>query len=151
MFSQIGKYLAVYLISMIKFIGGPLSGVAAGLTWIETFIFTVLGMMTTVLLLSLLGKNARKTLFSKFSKNKKKKLFTPKNRRLVRIWRKYGLKGVAFLTPVFFSPIVGTIMAISFGEPAKRIFFYMLGSAVFWGVIFSLFINELTSLIFQRV
>jgi membrane protein DedA with SNARE-associated domain len=148
MFSQIGKYLAVYLISMIKFIGGPLSGVAAGLTWVETFIFTVLGMMTTVLLLSLIGKNARKTLFSKF--RKKKKLFSPKNRRLVRIWRKYGLKGVAFLTPVFFSPIVGTIMAISFGEPAKRIIFYMLGSALFWGVIFSLFINELNSLIFQR-
>jgi uncharacterized membrane protein len=148
MFSQIGKYLAVYLISMIKFIGGPLSGVAAGLTWVETFIFTVLGMMTTVLLLSLIGKNARKTLFNRF--RKKKKLFTPKNRRLVRIWRKYGLKGVAFLTPVFFSPIVGTIMAISFGEPAKRIIFYMLGSALFWGVIFSLFIDELNSLIFQR-
>jgi uncharacterized membrane protein len=148
MFSQIGKYLAVYLISMIKFIGGPLSGVAAGLTWVETFIFTVLGMMTTVLLLSFIGKNARKTLFSKF--RKKKKLFTPKNRRLVRMWRKYGLKGVAFLTPVFFSPIVGTVMAISFGEPAKRIFFYMLGSALFWGVIFSLFIDELNSLIFQR-
>jgi uncharacterized membrane protein len=148
MFSLIAKYLTVYLISTIKFIGGPLSGVASGLTWVETFIFTVLGMMTTVLLLSLLGENARKRLLKKFSK--KKKLFTPKNRRMVKMWRRYGLKGVAFLTPVFLSPIIGTVMAISFGEPTKRIFFYMLGSALFWGVIFSLFINELNSLIFQR-
>jgi uncharacterized membrane protein len=147
MFSQIAKYLTVYLISTIKFIGGPLAGVAAGLSWGETFIFTVLGMMTTVLLLSLLGENARKRLFKRL--NKKKKLFTPKNRRLVRMWRKYGLKGVAFLTPIFLSPIIGTVMAISFGEPVKRIFFYMLGSALFWGVIFSLFINELHALIFQ--
>ena len=149
MFTQIAKYLAVYLISMIKFIGGPLSGVASGLTWVETFIFTVLGMMTTVVVLTLLGKNARKRFLNRLKK--KKKLFTPKNRRMVRIWRKYGLKGVAFLTPVIFSPIIGTIMAISFGEPAKRIFFYMLGRALFWGVIFSLFIDELNSFIFQRV
>jgi hypothetical protein len=151
MLAQLAKYVAVYLISMIKFIGGPLSGVASGLTWVETFIFTVLGMMTTVAVLTLIGNNARKRLFSKINRNKKKKLFTPKNRRLVRMWRRYGLKGVAFLTPVFFSPIVGTVMAISFGEPAKRIFFYMLGSALFWGVIFSLFINELNTLIFQRI
>ncbi|MFC5538449.1 small multi-drug export protein [Rhodocytophaga aerolata] len=149
MLAQTAKYLAVYLISMIKFIGGPLSGVASGLTWVETFIFTVLGMMTTVVVLTLLGENARKRFLHRL--RKKKKLFTPKNRRMVRMWRKYGLKGVAFLTPVFFSPIIGTVMAISFGEPAKRIFFYMLGSALFWGVIFSLFINELNSFIFHRV
>lgn len=105
--------------------------------------------MTTVVVLTLLGENARKRFLHRL--RKKKKLFTPKNRRMVRMWRKYGLKGVAFLTPVFFSPIIGTVMAISFGEPAKRIFFYMLGSALFWGVIFSLFINELNSFIFHRV
>lgn len=149
MLAQIAKYVAVYLISMIKFIGGPLSGVASGLTWIETFIFTVLGMMTTVVVLTLLGANARKRFFSRLKK--KNKLFTPKNRRMVKIWRRYGLRGVAFLTPVFFSPIIGTVMAISFGEPTKRIFFYMLGSALFWGVIFSLFIDELHSFIFQRI
>lgn len=148
MFTQAAKYLAVYLISMVKFIGGPLSGVASGLTWVETFIFTVLGMMTSVLLFSLLGQNAKKRFFGRF--RKKKMLFTPKNRRMVRIWRRYGLKGVAFLTPVLFSPIIGTIMATSFGEPAKRIFFYMLGSALFWGVVFSLFIQEINQLIFHR-
>jgi hypothetical protein len=135
---------------MIKFIGGPLSGAAAGLTWIETFVFTVLGMMASVLIFSFLGENAKKRFLSRFRK-KKKMLFTPRNRRIVRIWRKYGLKGVAFLTPILLTPIGGTIMAASFGEPPKRILVYMLVSAIFWGFIFSLFIQQLNELVFQHI
>jgi membrane protein DedA with SNARE-associated domain len=135
---------------MIKFIGGPLSGAAAGLTWIETFIFTVLGMMASVLIFSFLGENAKKRFLSRFRK-KKKILFTPRNRRIVRIWRKYGLKGVAFLTPLLLTPIGGTIVAASFGEPPKRILIYMLVSAIFWGFIFSLFIQQLNELVFQHI
>jgi hypothetical protein len=135
---------------MIKFIGGPLSGAAAGLTWIETFVFTVLGMMASVLIFSFLGENAKKRFLSRFRK-KKKILFTPRNRRIVRIWRKYGLKGVAFLTPILLTPIGGTIMAASFGEPPKRILVYMLVSAIFWGFIFSLFIQQLNELVFQHI
>jgi hypothetical protein len=112
MVTQVAKYVTVFLLSMVKFIGGPISGAAAGLTWLETFIFTVAGMMTSVLIFSLLGASAKQKLFNRLQG--KKKLFTPRNRRLVKIWRKYGLKGVAFLTPVFFSPIIGTVMAAFF-------------------------------------
>jgi uncharacterized membrane protein len=146
MIPQIMKYLTVYLLSTVKFIGGPVSGVAAGLTWMETFIFTVLGMMTTVIIFSLLGENAKKKFLSKFRKNKK--LFTPRNRRLVAIWRKYGLIGVAFLTPIILSPIIGTMVATSFGEPKKRIFTYMLCSALFWGVIFSFVLTQVRTIDF---
>ncbi len=141
MIPQIMKYLTVYLLSTVKFIGGPVSGVAAGLTWIETFLFTVLGMMTSVVIFSLLGENAKKRFLSKFRKNKK--LFSPRNRRLVSVWRKYGLLGVAFLTPIILSPIIGTMVAASFGETRKRIFTYMLFSALFWGVIFSFVLTQI--------
>ncbi len=141
MIPQIMKYLTVYLLSTVKFIGGPVSGVAAGLTWVETFMFTVLGMMTSVTIFSLLGENAKKRFLSRFRKNKK--LFTPRNRRLVIIWRKYGLLGVAFLTPILLSPIIGTMVAASFGEPKKRIIAYMLISALFWGIIFSFVMTEI--------
>ena len=150
MLSQIAKYLTVFLLSMVKFIGGPLSGAAAGLTWVETFVFTVLGMMASVLLFSFLGENAKKRFLGRFQK-KKKILFTPRNRRIVRIWRKYGLKGVAFLTPLLLTPIGGTIVAASFGEPRRRIFIYMLVSAIFWGFLFSVFIQQLNELIFHHM
>ncbi len=145
MFEQVAKYFTVFLSSMIKFIGGPLSGTAFGLNWVETCIFTVLGMMTSVLIFSLLGAEVRSRLFNR--RKKKRRLFTSRNRRIVRIWRRYGLSGVAFLTPLIFSPILGTIVASSFGEPWKRIFVYMFVSAVFWGVVFSLLVHQLGHLV----
>ena len=145
MFEQVAKYFTVFLSSMVKFIGGPLSGTAFGLSWVETCVFTVLGMMTSVLIFSLLGAGVRSRLFNR--RKKKRKLFTTRNRRIVRIWRRYGLSGVAFLTPLIFSPILGTIVAASFGEPWKRIFVYMFVSAVFWGVVFSLLVHQLGHLI----
>jgi hypothetical protein len=102
-------------------------------------------MMTSVLIFSLLGAGVRAKLFNR--RKKKRRLFTSRNRRIVRIWRRYGLSGVAFLTPLIFSPILGTIVASSFGEPWKRIFVYMFVSAVFWGVVFSLLVHQLGHLV----
>lgn len=136
MFADFAKYVAVYTSSMFKFIAGPVVGAGSGLAFWETALLTILGMMTSVFLFSTIaGKKFREIIVRTFYKNRK--LFSPKTRRTVRIWRNYGLKGVAFLTPVIFSPIGGTLIASSFGESKKRIFWYMLVSSVFWGFLFS--------------
>ncbi|TAH26054.1 MAG: hypothetical protein EAZ07_05025 [Cytophagales bacterium] len=130
------KYLAVFGISMVKFVGGPLMGAGAGLSLVETILFTFLGMMASVLLFStLLGQSFKTWLSNKFQRNKK--LFSNKTRRIVRVWNSFGIKGVAFLTPILFTPIVGTLIAASFGESQKRIIFFMSISALFWSVIIS--------------
>jgi hypothetical protein len=134
---EIFKCLVVFGLSMLKFFAGPLLGVNSGLSFLETTIFTTLGMMTSVFLFtSLLGDKFHSWIIKTFNRNPR--LFTKKNRRKVRIWRTYGLKGVAFLTPVIFSPIGGTIVANSFGESAKKIYLYMFLSSVFWSITFSL-------------
>ncbi|HYG38819.1 MAG TPA: hypothetical protein VD908_09375 [Cytophagales bacterium] len=135
MINEVLKYLTVYFFSTWKFVGGPLSGYFSGLSILETSIFTVLGMMTTVLIISFVGRKIRATFFSK----RKKKLFTKKNRKVVFVWKRYGLPGVAFLTPVIFSPIIGASVAASFGERPGKIFFYMFFSAIFWSLALSLF------------
>jgi hypothetical protein len=134
---MIMKCLAVFGFSMLKFLGGPIFGISSGLSFLETTIFTSLGMMASVFLFTnLLGDKFHAWILKTFNKNPR--LFTKKNRRKVRIWRTYGLKGVAFLTPVIFSPIGGTIVANSFGESRKKIYFYMFLSSVFWSVTYSL-------------
>ncbi|MFN3404335.1 MAG: hypothetical protein ACK40G_09605 [Cytophagaceae bacterium] len=139
MLEVIAKYMAVIGSSMLKFIAGPILGIASGLSFFETAILTILGMMATVsLLISIVGKSFRNWLVAKFYKNRK--LFCERNRKMVRIWRNYGLKGVAFLTPVLFSPIGGTLLATSFGESKRKIFFYMLASSVFWSIVFTFII-----------
>lgn len=143
MWSEVYKYLAVLLSSAFKFIAGPLLGVASGLTLVETIILTSVGMMISVFCFTLAGERFKCWFIKTFYKNRK--LFSAKNRRMVKVWRNYGIKGVAFLTPVIFTPILGTLIASSFGEPKKSIFMHMLISSIFWASIFSLFLFALKS------
>jgi hypothetical protein len=133
MLEEILKAIPVYLSSMLKFILGPLGGYAAGLHIITTMVVTVMGMMTIVLLLTLSGNWLKQKVFSRFMK--KKDGSHPK--RFVDIWKKYGLTGVALLTPVILTPIGGTLLALSSGSPKEKIIIYMTCSAVFWAVVFS--------------
>lgn len=139
MLEEVGQYIVVFALSMLKFIGGPLLGKVYGLSIVETAVLTSMGMMTSVYIFSsFFGNIIHDFILNKFYKNRK--LFSKKNRRTVKIWRAYGLKGIAFLTPILFTPIGGTIVAASFGESRKRIFKYMLVSAVFWACIFSIIV-----------
>ena len=65
----------------------------------------------------------------------KKKLFTKRNRRIVKVWKKYGLVGIAFLTPVILSIPIGTVVANSLVSDRKKIFLYMFVSVLFWSVL----------------
>lgn len=141
-FMTILKYLTVFLFSMFKFAFGAISGIAAGLSVAETFFFSVLGMMFSVVLFSILSLQVKEYV-ARRNKDKVKPLFSTKTRKMVRLWNKYGLVGVAFLTPILFSPIVGTMLAVSFGEKRSRIFAYMLMSAIFWGLGISILVNVL--------
>lgn len=129
------KYGTVFLVSMFKFVIGPTTGIFAGLSILEAALLSGLGMSFSVLIFSYGGTAAREWWFNTFRHDRK--LFSPRNRKVVKFWLKYGISGLAFLTPVVFSPIVGTLLAISFGESKGRIVRFMALSAFFWGFVLS--------------
>jgi len=132
---EILKAIPVFLFSMLKFIFGPTLGFAARLHFITTVLATIGGMMTTVVAFTYFGEWMRTILSKRFFREQKK--FTPKNRRKVTLWRKYGLTWIAFLTPLFLTPLGGTLLAVSSGSPKEKIIFFMLISATAWALIFS--------------
>lgn len=134
MWEEILKAIPVYLSSMLKFILGPIGGYAAGLTLTTTILATVAGMMTSVLGFTFFGDWLRDKVFHRFMKKK-----SPAQRfsRFSGVWKKYGIAGVAILTPIILTPIGGTLLAISLGTPKDKLIFYMFLSAAFWSVIFS--------------
>ena len=140
------KYLSVYLVSMVKFFGGPLAGVSLGLSYFETVLLTVAGMMTSVVIFSIIGK-AVSEWYAKYQRAKQKPVFTKKNRRIVRVWTRFGMSGVAFLTPILLTPIFGTIVAALLGAPRKHIFVHMFWSSVFWGFTLTLMVFEFGDLL----
>jgi len=127
------KYISVALASMLKFVGGPLAGMALNLTWRETAICSVLGMMTSVFLVLFAG-TAINQIRDRYRKAKPR-LFTKRTRMAVRIWQRAGLAGIAVLTPILLTPIGGTALALSFRVPNLRIIVAMLLSGSFWGVV----------------
>jgi len=135
MWEEILKAIPVYFSSMLKFIFGPLGGYAAGLELVTTILTTVAGMMTVVLSFTYAGDWIREKVINRFFGKRKK--FSDNNRKFVKIWKKYGLVGVAALTPIFLTPIGGTLLAISSGSPKEKIILFMFVSASVWAVIFS--------------
>jgi membrane protein DedA with SNARE-associated domain len=88
-----------------------------------------------VVLLTYGGDWIRQKVLHRFIR--KRKRFSQKSRKFVTIWKRYGLAGVAFLTPILLTPIGGTILAVSSGSPKERIILFMFVSASVWSVVFS--------------
>jgi hypothetical protein len=147
MWDNLYKYFIVFVSSMFKFFLGLAFGTGFHLPFLVTAALTVLGMMASVVLFtSFLGKGFHLWIMKTFYKNQK--VFTKSNRRKIVIWKKYGLVGVAFLTPILFTPIGGAMIANGFGESKERIFVYMLVSAVVWALCSTYLINALSFLPF---
>ena len=64
-----------------------------------------------------------------------RKVFTKRNRRLVILFKKYGLFGIALLTPILISIPIGTVVANSFEANKRKIFLYMFISILFWSTV----------------
>ncbi|WP_219921572.1 hypothetical protein [Rufibacter sp. XAAS-G3-1] len=149
MIAAVLKYISVYLLSAVKFFGGPLAGLTMGLSFWATVGLTIAGMMTSVLLFSLIG-SAVHDRYVERQRAKNKPMFSKKNRRIVSVWKRFGMSGIAFLTPILFTPIVGTVLAIVLGVSKSRIVLHMLWSAVFWGFAVTLTLFKLSHVPFLQ-
>jgi hypothetical protein len=135
MWETILKIFWVYVFSMFKFILGPLGGFAARLHIIITILITIAGMMTVVFVFTFSGTWFKERIINRYFIKKKKNKFSANNKRFVTVWKKYGLAGVAALTPVILTPVGGTLLALSSGSPKDKIIYYMFISACVWAVI----------------
>ena len=136
MWTLILKIITVYFSSMLKFIFGPLGGKAAGLNIFLTMTLTVAGMMTVVTALASFGNFFRSRILSRF--RKEKPVNQENNLQRGAFIKRYGLAGIAFLTPLILTPIGGTLLAISIVNSKPKVIAYMLSSAVFWSVVMTL-------------
>lgn len=62
----------------------------------------------------------------------KKKIFTGFNRRIIRVKQKFGLAGIAFITPILLSTPVGAFLAERFFRDKKKIIIYLSAATIFW-------------------
>jgi uncharacterized membrane protein len=139
---QWGAYFAVMAASSIKFVAGPLTGFGLGLSMLETIVCTWVGMMFTVTVMLTIGRFLVQQIAR--IRIQKPKLFSGRVRYAVSIWQRFGIKGIAVMTPLLFTPIGGSLLALSFKVPTPRVLFFMAISGIFWSVIFTILFYQLT-------
>ncbi len=70
-----------------------------------------------------------------FASKHPKKVFTKFNRRVIRIKHRFGLLGIAILTPIFLSIPIGAFLAERFYKDKKKVILYLGLSSVFWCIV----------------
>lgn len=74
-----------------------------------------------------------------FKRSKPRKKISKRKRRLVRMKEKFGLPGIAILTPILLSIPIGCFIAMRYYKNKKKIFLYLFLSVVIWSFIFATF------------
>jgi hypothetical protein len=70
-------------------------------------------------------------------RTKPKKIFSKRTRMMVRIKNKYGLVGIALLSPLIISLPIGVFLAMRYFKNKKKVFIYMLGGVTIWSLIYA--------------
>ncbi|TVP49871.1 MAG: hypothetical protein EA341_08680 [Mongoliibacter sp.] len=142
------KFFAIFFTCLFKFVAGPILGAAAGFGLFEIVFVTLSGMMVSVLFVTYLGNWFK----SHWTLSVNKKRFTKQKRRIVKIWQKFGVIGIAIATPIFLTPIGGTIIMVAFNVKRNRILTYMFVSGLVWAIIMGSSINWIMAIpLFQEL
>lgn len=143
------QIISVILLSSVKFgLGGLPLAFFYKFPFFKTVVTTSAGGILGVIGFSLLSEGILK-LWHKIVKRwrekhpkkdePKKKIFTWKNKMIVRIKNKYGLVGLAVLTPTVLSMPLGMFLVKRYFHNQQRAMLYMISSVIFWSLAISSF------------
>jgi uncharacterized membrane protein len=137
------EIISVFLLSTVKFIffGAVPLALGFGFSFFEAVTVTSLGGFTGVVFFVFLSEklieNVKKLKAKKQQSNTNqapKKIFTRKNKFIVKVKHRFGLIGIAFLTPLLLSIPLGCYLAVRYFKDKHLILIYMFVSILFWSV-----------------
>lgn len=151
----LSKYLTAYILGTFKFLFSQAAASAMGLNFIEVFITTTAGALTSFFIFY---KGAKFFINRSIEKKKEKrkrlilqgkpvhiqKNFKKRNKWIVKIKKTMGVKGVAILFPLFLSVPLGSIIAAKFFGKLRATFWIVLTTIV----LYSLIMSTVMSLVF---
>lgn len=138
------EIVLVFLLSTVKFVFGAVPmALGFGFSFFEAVTVTCAGGFTGVTVFVLMSerlvarikeRKAAKRLAGEVATGKK---FTRKNKIIVKTKSRFGLLGIAFLTPLLFSIPIGSFLAVRYFKNKQKILIYLFVSIIFWSVSIS--------------
>ncbi|MCT8136736.1 small multi-drug export protein [Anaerobacillus sp. CMMVII] len=139
-FELLWAYALVFLLSAIPFFEAyatiPL-GIIAGLSVIPALVIGLAGNILTVILLIIFInkiKDWRKKRKNETEENQPSK----RSLRAQKLWKKYGLPGLAMIGPLFVGSHLTAFMSVTLGGTKKRTVYWMITSITIWSLLFSI-------------
>jgi hypothetical protein len=118
------------------------------MTFIETLVYTNIGGLIGIIVSLFFSKgiiylwkipNSGK----QKTRKKPKKIFTKRNRRLTLLKTKYGMSGIAILTPVLLSIPLGTFLTAKYYGHKKDSYLYLVLGQVAWSFVYTIILTQL--------
>ena len=148
----IAKLFSIFLTAGTKFLFSPSVAYYFGLNFTQSFIITTAGGLCGTFAFAFLGEVLRRKWrsficlfaipFSKMSYkemvNKPSRRFSASKRIIVKIKQKFGLAGLAFVTPIIISIPVGTVIGMHMYSQKRKVLLALCISLVLWSVIINL-------------
>ena len=132
---ELWKYIPLFLLSAVKFLGGLLAAIGTRMTFWETVAVVGGGAWAGSWIYAYFGTALSNWIRVRF--RRRKPMSFKSRRRIVKIWNRYGLWGVAFFSVVL-SPMISIGVAVSLQEHPRKIMLYMTVAILFWSVLFGL-------------
>tara|TARA_B100000900_G_C20411539_1_gene647030 strand:+ start:151 stop:579 length:429 start_codon:yes stop_codon:yes gene_type:complete len=131
--------ISVFFMSFVKFfLAIPLAFTFDFSFW-QTFLITCFGGILGVLFFAQFRKVILKIYYKLFPYEPKvRKKRSLKNVLAIKTAKKYGLFGIAFLTPILFSIPLGTFLALHFFPNKKKTLPILIASVLGWSFILTL-------------
>ncbi|MGM7700563.1 small multi-drug export protein [Pseudalkalibacillus sp. Hm43] len=129
-------YLIVFLLAATPFfemIAVIPIGIIAGLNPWVVILVSLLGNLLTVLLVILLIEKI--TIWLEKRREKKGKVAKKRSERAERIWKKYGLPGLALFGPILVGSHLAAFLSMAFVQNKRMVAFWMQGSLILWAVV----------------
>jgi hypothetical protein len=137
--TQFIEILLLLLFSATKFlfsVGYMLTD--KGYSYSFTVMILILGGSLGVFIFTFFSEWINKLINKLFKPKSSKKVFTRQNRFIVKIKSKYGLYGIAFLSPIVFSIPIGCFLASRFYGSHQKNIIAMLIAVCFWSLVLPL-------------
>jgi hypothetical protein len=118
----------VFALGAVEFWLAIPAGFAFGLNPAVSCVTTIAGGVIGVLVVLLPGERIGAWL----ARRKDGKPRSKEPGRALRIWKKYGLVGLAFFSPIFPGAPVGALVALSLGSPKLKVLAWFSLSVIVW-------------------
>lgn len=136
--------IGLFIFCGLKFLIGPISVLAYGLSHWETVFFCFFSGVFWAIFFYYLGVKIQVWWRTKFPSKKKKKTFSKINRRIIRFKNSFGPLGLAALIPVLSVPIAALLCSKYFKHD-RHVIASFIASVAFWSITLTFLSNPVVA------